>query len=83
MLYQYAQEPYLWESIYQLAAMQRDPDTRRELLIQAQTAMLQRAQGMEFGGSGSESECVALEEAADHLRKMKLDMIADGSGKYV
>ena len=63
--------------------MQRDPDTRRELLIEATTAMLQRAQGIELWGSGSESECVALEEAADHLRKMKLAMTGDRSGKHV
>ena len=76
--FHYAQEPYLWESVYQLAAMERDPDQHRDLLIQAQTAMLQRAQALELG-FGSDLECAALEAAADNVRKMKLKIQGDGS----
>lgn len=76
----YANAPYLWESVYQLAVAEENPASRQQLLIEAQTAMLQRAQALEAEG-GSELECTALETAADNLREMKVNKQSDGSGK--
>lgn len=80
MISQYAQEPYLWQSVYRLALVQTDPATRRELLLDAATAILQRAYALELG-SGSDSECSALEEAAGRLQKVNLEMQGDGLAK--
>lgn len=76
----YANAPYLWQSIYQLAVAERDPASRQQLLIEAQNAMLQRAQTLEDEG-GSDSECAALETAAESIREMKVNKQSDGSAK--
>ena len=68
--------PCLWQSVYRLALVQRDPATRRELLLDAATAILQRAYALELG-VGTDSECTALEEAAKHLQKVNLEMQGD------
>ena len=80
MLDDYANEPFLWQSIYELAVTNQTPANRQQLLIEAQTAMLQRAQALEAEG-GSDAECAALETAAGCLREMKLNKQSDGSGK--
>ena len=76
----YANEPYLWESVYQLAMAEKNPANRPQLLIEAQKALLQRALALEDGG-GSDSECTALESAAESLREMKVNHQTDGAGK--
>ncbi len=76
----YANEPYLWKSVCELAVAEQNPVHRQQLLIEAQTAVLQRAQALEVEG-GSDSECIALETAAEYLREMKINMQSDGSGK--
>lgn len=76
----YANEPYLWQSVYELAVAEPNPASRQQLLIEAQTAMLQRAEALEAEG-GSDSECTALETAAENLREMKVNKQSDGSGK--
>lgn len=74
----YANEPFLWESVYELAVAEKNPANRQQLLIEAQRALLQRAQALEAEG-GSDSECIALESAADDLRAMKASTQSDGS----
>ncbi len=74
----YANAPFLWESVYKLAVAEQNPAFRRQLLIEAQSAMLQRAQALEAEG-GSDSECTALETAAESLREMKVNTHSDGS----
>ncbi len=76
----YANAPYLWEAVYKLAVAEQNPASRQKLLIEAQSAMLQRAQALEAEG-GSDSECTALEAAAESLREMKVNTQSDGSGK--
>ncbi len=76
----YANAPYLWQSVYELAVAELSPANRPQLLIEAQTAMLQRAEALEAEG-GSDAECSALETAAEHLREMKVNRQSDGSGK--
>lgn len=76
----YAHKPYLWESVYELAVAEQNPASRQQLLIEAQSAMLQRAQALEAEG-GSDSECIALETAAENLRELKVNKQSDGSAK--
>jgi hypothetical protein len=79
---EYAREPYLWESIYQLAVTEKEPIQRDGLLVEATTAMLLRAQALELG-AGSNLECAALEEAAEVLRERKLNTQYDCSGRHL
>jgi hypothetical protein len=76
----YSTEPYLWQSVYELAVAEENPANRQPLLIEAQKAMLQRAQALEAEG-GSELECTALETAAENLREIKIHKQSDGSGE--
>src|SRR4051812_1482591 len=62
----YADEPYMWESVYELAVTEKNPEHRQQLLIAAQDAILQRARALQESG-GSDLECTALEDAASFL----------------
>jgi hypothetical protein len=78
----YADEPYMWESVYELAVTEKNPEHRQQLLIAAQDAILQRARALQESG-GSDLECTALEDAASFLKELKQITQKDGVGKHV
>ncbi len=79
MAHEYTYEPYSWVLVYDLAISEKDPERRQQFLLQARSAMLQRARGLEET-HGSDLECAALEDAAAVLADMicKEKRLTDG-----
>ena len=70
-------DPAAWLQMYDAAMRETDSSLRWQLIMEAQNAILDRAQALEEQG-GSDAECNALEAAADALAKMKLGYKSDG-----
>ena len=77
------QNPNLWESLYEQAITEADPDLRRRRLLEAQAAIVQRALALDREPGDHESEARALEEASDYIREKKAETLTDGVGKEV
>ena|SRR3954447_13702885 len=77
------QNPDLWESLYEQAITEPDPDLRRRRLQEAETAILRRARVLDREPGEHEAEVQALEEAASYIREMKLETQTDGVSKEV
>jgi len=71
--------PARWKKLYAEAVREPNADLRWQLIMQAQSAILQRAMELEDYG-GSDAECITLEEAAECLARMKVDGHGDGGG---
>ncbi len=76
----FSYNPYLWRSVYEVAMAEKNAERRKQLLVQASNALLDRARILEMNG-GSESECRALEQAAERVREVKLNTYGDGQSQ--
>ena len=77
------QNPSVWESLYEKAITESDPDLRRRRLLEAQAAIVQRARALDREPGDHESEVRALEEASDYIREKKAETLTDGLGKEI
>jgi hypothetical protein len=74
----HSQQELTWEAIYEKAITEANPDLRRQRLLEAQKAILDRAATLEDERGDHQAEAEALEEAADFLREMKAQTQTDG-----
>ena len=67
-----------WDTIYERAITEPDVHLRRQRLVEAETAILERARVLDDQPGEHEAEGQALEEAADFIREMKLRTQSNG-----
>lgn len=76
----HSQKELAWEAIYEKALTEANPDLRRQRLLEAQRAILDRAAMLEEERGDHEAEVEALQEAAEFVREMKAATQMDGVG---
>ena len=72
-----------WQAIYEKAIAEPNPDLRRQRLLEAQRAILDRAAELEHERGDHQAEAEALQEAADFVREMKAATLTDGEGMEI
>lgn len=72
----YADEPYLWVHICELALAELRPESRKHLLLEARKALLQRARALEKT-QGSDLECATLETAVAFIESIPSTLPAE------
>jgi hypothetical protein len=72
-----------WEALYEKAITEANPDLRRQRLLEAQEAILDRAAMLEDDRGDHQAESQALQEAADFVREMKAQTLTDGVGMEI